>query len=89
MPARSHGKKYNTAKRQPTARAVPASNNPETPENLPAAVATAARPMVRSTPVPGTQPAPRRNYLGKELRRVLIVSAIVLAILLILALVLR
>ena len=88
MPAKSHGKKHYTQKRQQT-KAAPVTGSAVTPEDNRAAVATAVRLAVKPMPAPTTQPAPRQYYVGKELLRVLIVTVIVLAVLVILALVLR
>lgn len=89
MPAKSHGKKHNAAKRQLQVKAALVANLEGTTGKSPAAVATAIRPAVSGAHVPATQPAPRRYLVGKELVRVLIVTLIVLAILGILAFVLR
>lgn len=88
MPAKSRGKKHNTQKRQ-HAKTAPVNASAATPEDTRAAVATAVRSVVKPTPTPATQPAPRQYYVGKELLRVLVVTVIVLVALVILALVLR
>jgi hypothetical protein len=88
MPAKSRGKKHNTQKRQHV-KTAPVNAGTITPEDTRAAVATAARPVVKPTPTPATQPAPRQYYVGKELLRVFVVTVIVLALLGILVLVLR
>ena len=88
MPAKSHGKKHYIQKKQPP-KAAPVGIGAAAPKDSRMAVVTATPPLVNPAPVPATQPAPRRSYVGKELLRVLVVSAIVLAILVVLVLVLR
>jgi len=89
MPAKSRGKKHYAQKKQPPVKAASSNGAGETVENRQAGVATAARPVVKPVTASATQPSPRRYFVGKELLRILIVSAIVLVALVILAFVLR
>jgi hypothetical protein len=86
MPAKSRGKKRYIQKKQQV-KAAPVNTGTAAPGDSRTAAATAP-PVVKPAPVPATEP-PRRSYVGKELLRVLVVTAIVLAILVVLALVLR
>ena len=95
MPAKSHGRKRYT-QQKPVEKAPAAktgvSESVASPAVELATVNTAApsSPIKQAAkPVQSTQPAPRRNSVGRELLRVAIVGTITLAILIVLAIALR
>lgn len=92
MPAKSHNKKR-ANQRRPVQKTAAVESGISKPVDTTAAASTATTlsPVVRpvAKPIPATQIAPRRLYVGRELFRVAIVSVITLAILIILAVVLR